>query len=154
MSCASVREHRIVTQPLNTQLTSSVGSTLFRLNKRGDLPNAVGGRDIFGGKIEKGYAEVKLKSIRDGGVVELIVFDVNKDTAETTMDRYRPFDNSATRINVSQTIKIGNQSSEPGILVTVDTRKEKEYIIAGIRVNFIEIRPSSVIYTLQDIQRH
>jgi hypothetical protein len=152
VGCGTVREHRLVTQPLGTQLTASIGSSLFRLNKRGDLPNAFGGRDIYGGKLDKGYAEVKLKAIRNERFVELVAFDVSRDSPETTMDRYKPFDDSLARVDVSQTVNIGGTSGDPGLLVTVDTAREKEYVLSGIRVTFLEVRPSSVVYTLQDLQ--
>ena len=148
VGCGTVREQRMLTQPVGTPLTASVGSTLFRLNKRGDLPNAFGGRDIYGGKVDKGFAEVKLKAIEAERVVELLAFDVYRDAAETTMDRYRP----VARVDVSQTVNIGAGSSEPGLLVTVDTAREKDYVLSGIRITFLEVRPSSVVYTLQDLQ--
>ena len=152
VGCGTVREHRLVVQPLDKKLTASVGSTLFRLNKRGDLPNAFGGRDIYGGKVDKGYAEVKLTAIREERLVELVAFDVGRDSSETTMDRYKPFDNSLARFDVSQTVNIGSTSADPGLLVTVDTAREKEYVLSGIRVTFIDVRPSSVVYTLEDLQ--
>lgn len=152
VGCGTVREHRMVTQPLGTALTASVGSTLFRLNRRGDLPNAFGGRDIYGGKVDKGYAEVKLKAIRDERFVELLAFDVNRDTSETTMDRYRPFDKSLARVDVSQNVNIGAASSDLGLVVAVDTAREKEYVLSGIRIRFLEVRPTSVVYTLEDLQ--
>ena len=62
-SCAAVRSHRELEQPLGSQLVASVGSTIFRLNKLGDLPNVVGGRDIYGGKVDRGFAEIKLVAI-------------------------------------------------------------------------------------------
>lgn len=142
----------MVAQPLETQITASVGSTLFRLNKQGDLPNAFGGKDIYGGKVGKGHAELKLLAVREERYVDLVAFDVHRDSSETTMDRYKPFDKSLARVDVSQTVNIGSTSSEPCLIVTVDTAREKEYILSGIRVTFIELRPSSVVYTLEDLQ--
>jgi hypothetical protein len=121
------------------------------LNKQGDLPNAYGGRDIYGGKVDKGYAEVKLKATRDGRFVDLLAFDVSRDSSETTMDRYQPFDNSVARVDVSQSITVGNAPSDLGMLVSVDTSSEKEYVLSGIRVTILEVRPSSVVYTLDDM---
>ena len=48
--CASVRSHRTLSQPSGVTLTASAGSTRFRLNKTGDLPNVFGARDIWGGE--------------------------------------------------------------------------------------------------------
>ena len=150
--CGTIREHRLVVQPLNAKLTASVGSTLFHLNKQGDLPNAYGGRDIYGGKVDKGYAEVKLRAIREGRYVDFVVFDVSRNSSETVMDRYKPFGNSLARLDVSQTVNIGGTAGDLGLPVTVDTAREKEYVLSGIRVTFVEVRPSSVVYTLEDLQ--
>lgn len=67
--CGAIRSHRQLEEPLGAQLTSGIGGTLFRLNKTGDLPNAFGGRDIWGGKVDKGFAEMKLVGIEDQTVV-------------------------------------------------------------------------------------
>ena len=152
LGCGTVREHRQLSQPLGKPLTASVGSTLFRLSKRGDLPNAFGGRDIYGGKVDKGFAEVKLKAVREERFLDLVVFDVSKDSSETTMDRYKPFDNAIARVDVSQTVNIGSPAGANGMAVTVDAGREKEYVLNGIRMLFLEIRSSSVVYTLEDLQ--
>ena len=55
--CGTIRSHRHLEQPLGTSLTTGIGGTIFRLNKTGDLPNAFGGRDIWGGKIDKGLGK-------------------------------------------------------------------------------------------------
>ena len=83
--CGTIRSHRNLEQPTGSVLTTGVGGTVFRLNKTGDLPNAFGGRDIFSGKIDKGFAEMKLAGI-EGTVLVLEIIDVNKHSPETTMD--------------------------------------------------------------------
>ena len=152
--CANVREpireFRVLTQPENQKLTASVGSSLFRLAKKGDLPNAYGGRDIYGGKVDHGFAEVKLVGIKEGGLVDLIVFDVNRESSETTMDRYA---DNAPSVNVSQNVNSGTPAFTDGIPVTIDTKAEREYVLSGVKITFIEVRKSSVVYTVQDQQR-
>ena len=53
-SCASVRTYHTLEQPSSGILTTSVGGVIFRLNRTGDLPNALGNADLLGGKVEKG----------------------------------------------------------------------------------------------------
>lgn len=148
VGCGTIREHRDLVQAQNQTLTASVGSTLFHLNKKGDLPNVVGGRDIYGGKVDKGFAEVKLRAIHDDGVIDLLVYDVSRESAETTMDRYRP----VGRVNVSQTVNVG-AGEEGAIPVTVDTKIEKEYVVSGIKITFLAVRPFSVDYRITDLTR-
>src|SRR5712691_9334026 len=92
--CGAIQTHRQLEQPLGAERVSGVGGTLFRLNKLGDLPNAFGGRGIWGGKVDKGFAEVRLAGIEDQTLL-LDVIDVNRHSSETTMDKVQAV--SATR---------------------------------------------------------
>ncbi len=152
-SCGTIRSHRNIEQPTGSVLTTGIGGTIFRLNKTGDLPNAYGGRDIWGGKIDKGYAEMKLASI-DGIVIGLEIIDVNKDSSETTMDRYDAFGNKNADVNVDidTTVTIGNTEQPKSYLVKFDLAKQKDIVISGVRVTFLEVQPYSVQYTLHDVQ--
>ncbi len=150
--CGSIRTHRQTMQPLESVLTTGVGGTVFRLNKVGDLPNAFGGRDIWGGKVDKGFAEMKLADI-DGDILTLEVLDINRQSSETTMDRYKPFQkNAMANVDVQTSISIGSQDSPKPYQVRFDTKKQKDIIISGIRVTFIKVQPYSVQYRLEDIQ--
>lgn len=148
--CASVRDLRLLSQPQNKQLSASSGATLFRLSKKGDLPNAYGARDIFGGKVDKGFAEVKLLTIGEDGVLELLVFDVSRDSTETTMSRYGV--GQGFNLSMSQTVNIGG-GGELGVKATIDTRKGREMVVSGVKITFTEIKPSYVTYTLEDLER-
>lgn len=150
--CSTIRTHREIQQPLESVLTTGVGGTIFRLNKIGDLPNAFGGRDIWGGKVDKGFAQMKLAGI-DGDILTLEVLDINRQSSETTMDRYKPFQrNTMMNVDVQNTITIGSQDSQKPYEIMFDTKKQKDIVISGIRVTFIDVQPYSVQYTLEDIQ--
>lgn len=140
-----IREYRVVVQPVRTGLTASIGSSLFRLNKLSDLPNAYGGRDIYEGKVDRGYAEVKLAGIRDARFVEIVAYDLNINSDETTMTRYAPLVGG-----VSQNIEIAGSPEATGVNVTIDTSQESEYVLSGIRIKFLEVRSSSVVYIVED----
>jgi len=149
VSCAAVRSHRELVQPLGSPLVASVGSTIFRLNKFGDLPNVVGGRDIFGGKVDRGFAEVKLVGI-EGETLVLEVLDVSRGSTETTMDRYKPFQRGIT-VTVDVSVSIESNQPRP-VRLRLDTTKQQELVISGVRVRFLEIQPYSVSYSLEDLQ--
>ena len=146
LGCASIRDHRILSQPENQELTASVGSTLFRLTKKSDLPNVFGARDIYGGKVDRGYAEARLAAVRQGRYVDLIVSDVSRESTETVLDRY----GERRSINVSQTVNFG-RGGDSGMAVTVDTESENTYVLAGVKVTFKRVRNSSVVYSVEDI---
>jgi hypothetical protein len=152
IACATIRAHRQLEQPLGSQLTSGIGGTLFRLNKIGDLPNAFGGRDIWGGKVDKGFAEVKLVGIEDRTLL-LDIIDVNRQSSETTMDRYKPFNRSAVvSVDVQQSTNVGPGETPKPNRVRLDTNKQQDIVISGIRIKFVDIQPYSLGYTLEDLQ--
>ena len=150
--CGAIQTHRQLEQPLGATLVSGVGGTLFRLNKLGDLPNAFGGRDIWGGKVDKGFAEVKLVEIDDQTLV-LDIMDINRQSSETTMDRYKPFQrNAAISVDVQNTVTLGPGEVPKPYRIRLDSRKQQDIVISGVRVKFLEVQPYSVRYTLEDLQ--
>lgn len=151
--CGTIRSHRNLEQPTGAILTTGIGGTVFRLNKTGDLPNAFGGRDIWGGKIDKGFAEMKLAGI-ERTILVLEVIEVNRQSSETTMDRYKPFQNrnAHVTVDVDNTITIGNQEQPKPHVVRFDTAKQKDIVISDIRVTFCEVQPYTVQYSLENLQ--
>lgn len=150
--CGTIRSHRQVEQSLGSQLVSGVGGTLFRLNKLGDLPNAFGGRDIWGGKIDKGFAELRLVGIEDQTLI-LEVIDVSRHSSETTMDRYKPFQRrDLFNVDVQQSVMVGPGESATPYRVRLDTSKQQDIVIAGIRLRVLEVQPHAVRYQLEDLQ--
>jgi hypothetical protein len=151
--CGTIHSHRNIEQPIGSVLTTGIGGTVFRLNKTEDLPNAFGGRDIWGGKIDKGFAEMKLAGI-EGTVLILEIIEVNKHSPETVMDRYKPFQNrnAAVNVDVDNTITIGNQERPKPYIVRFDTAKQRDLVISGIRVTFYEVQSYSMQYTLENVQ--
>jgi len=151
-ACGAIRSHRQVDQPLGPQLTTGIGGTVFRLNKLSDLPNAFGGRDIYGGKIDRGFAEIKLVGIEDHTLV-LDVIDINRQSSETTMERrkdlMRP---GVANVDVQQSVNVGGAQAPPRTRIRLDMRKQRDIVISGIRVNFVEVQPYSVRYTLEDLR--
>jgi hypothetical protein len=151
-ACATIRSHRQLEQPVGSQLTSGIGGTLFRLNKLGDLPNAFGGRDIWGGKVDKGFAEVRLVGVEDRTIL-LEIVDVNRQSSETTMDRYKPFGRTAVvSLDVQQSTNIGTDGAPKPNRVRLDTLKQQDIVISGIRIRFLDIQPYSLQYILEDLQ--
>jgi hypothetical protein len=152
LGCGEIRTNRQLEQPVNTPLTTGVGGTLFRLNKVGDLPNAFGGRDIYGGKVDKGFAEMRLAGI-EGSTLFLDVTDVNRQSTETVMDRYKPFQrNTLARVDVTNTINMESEQSQRPFRISLDTAKQRDVVISGVRITFVEVQPYSIRYTVEDLQ--
>lgn len=144
----SIEMHREINPALNQIHTASIGSALFRLKKTSDLPNAYGGRDIYGGKIDRGFAELRLSGIKANGVIELLVFDVNRESHETTMDRY----GRQASVELSQSLNISGSSNPEAVPISLDTNTEKEYTIADVKVTFVSVGRTNVTYKIEDLR--
>lgn len=152
VSCGTIRTHRQFAQALSTQLTVGVGGVVVRMNKLSDLPNAFGGRDIWGGKVDRGFSEITLAGI-EGTTLLLDIVDRDLQSSETVMDRYKPFNRGVVvDIEVNQTINF--QASEGPVphRILFDTTVQRDFVISGIRVTFLEVQPYSVRYTIEDLQ--
>ncbi|GAB6283622.1 MAG: hypothetical protein STSR0008_24060 [Ignavibacterium sp.] len=147
MSCSSIEYYRNLDQQVNQPLTTSIGGTIFRLNRSSDLPNALGKADLFGGKVDRGYTYLKFLGFTEKGELILLVYDINKSSTETTMGRYKD-----TPIQVQTNVDILSSSPEEGTKFVFDYNKQKELVISGIQVIFKDIQPYSVTYILKDIQ--
>ena len=147
--CATIENYRTLDQPVNQMLTVSVGGTIFRLNRSSDLPNVFGKADLYGGKVDRGYAELKFLGLTERGDLILSVTDIHKSSTETTVDRYgdRP------KVDVQTTVAVGSGLAPEGSRFVFDPRKQKELVISGVRVIFVDVQAYSVSYRLEDTQR-
>lgn len=148
LSCATIHNYRTLEQPQNQMLTVSIGGTIFRLNKSSDLPNAFGKADLYGGKVDRGYAELKYVGLNERGELILQTTDISFSSSETTMDRYRP----GPKVNMQQSINIGKNSPESTTFL-FDPKKQNDLVIAGVRVTFVNIQSYSVSYRLADTRQ-
>jgi len=150
-ACTSIQTYRTIEQPENKKLYASVGSVIFRLNKTSDLPNAYGKADIYGGKVDKGYAELTLVNINPNQKLAFKVQDVNMHSSETTMDRYMPLmQNSNISINTSLNVNSNQQQPVVVTSLSVDPSKEKYIVVSGIKIEILKVNPHSIEYTITD----
>lgn len=124
------------------ELVASKGSILFRIDKTSDLPNAFGKADIYGGKVDRGYTEVKLLDIKDN-ILKLEISDVSKNSAETTKDRY----SNKSLIAISTQIN-GSNNNEANV-VYFDTTKDNLIVISDVELTILKITSFSVYYKLR-----
>ncbi len=141
--CSKPLSYNVLEQPQDRILTASIGSTIFRMNKSSDLPNAYGGADIYGGKVDRGYTELKFKGFSERGDLILQITDVNKSSTENTIDRYL---SQHKNISASNTINFGDDSKPDQTTFEFDLKKEKTLTLNGVVVIFYEITPYSVKY--------
>ena len=87
IGCGAIRSYQTVQQPMATTLTAGLGGKLFRIERSGDLPNAFGGADIWGGKVDQGFLELRFAGVADDGRIVLRLTDVETRSNETTRHR-------------------------------------------------------------------
>jgi hypothetical protein len=134
--CGTIKSYDQLAQPTGKDLETYVGGTIFKVDRSRDLPNALGRADLFGGKVFAGHTELRYQGLTDDGRVVLRVTEIEAHSTESTMIRY------------------GQSTGNSGILppnttqFVFDTSKEKELVIAGVRVSFIEFTPQRLRYRL------
>lgn len=148
-ACATIENYRALNQPAGQVLTASVGGTIFRLNRSSDLPNVFGKADLYGGKVDRGYAELKFLGLTEKGELILSVTDIHKSSTETTMDRY----SDRPKVDVHTSVAVGSAPAPEESRFVFDPRKQRELVISGIRVTFIDFQPYSASYRLEDTQK-
>ena len=150
VSCGSIEKHRNIQHETDTVLTTSIGGTIFRLDRTSDLPNVFGNADIYGGQVDRGYAEVKYKGLNEKGELIIQVIDVHTESPETVLDRY-----GNHNVNVNQNVNISQNATHAGTpeIFAFDLSKENELIIANVKIIFISVKTYSVTYKLVDLQK-
>lgn len=124
-----------------------------------DLPNAFGKADVFGGKVNRGYTELRYQGITPDGRLVFRVTQVETESTETTMSHYG---GSTSTLNAR---RVGN--SVYGTVTTydaprgaterlppnttefaLDPKKTKEFTIDGFKVLVINASETSLAYQL------
>lgn len=150
--CAPIQKYRNIEQPTDSVLSTTVGGTIFRLNKTGDLPNCLGRADIWGGKVNRGFAELRLKRINKDGSLTLLITEIERQSTETTMDRYKPFkQQSQVNVDVKTNIHIGDGTTPNSYEMEFDPRKQRDLVVSSVKVTFLDVQPYSILYKLMDI---
>jgi hypothetical protein len=135
--CGTIKNYEQLAQPTGKDLATYIGGTIFKVNRSSDLPNQFGRADLFGGKVFAGYTELRYQGMTGDGSLILRVTEVAAHSTETTMSRYEQSSGSLSVLPPNTTD------------VVFDATKEKELVVAGIRVLFIEFTPQTLRYRLQ-----
>ena len=88
-ACGStIQNYNHVSKETNVIQTTSIGSELYRIKKQKDLINAFGKADIFGGKVDAGYTELRFMGLNQNGDIIFRLTDIDIESNESTMSRY------------------------------------------------------------------
>jgi hypothetical protein len=117
-------------QPLGQELQTYVGGTVLRIDRTEDLPNAFGGRDIWGGKRPKGAVELKYLGLGEEGTIKLRVVSTDIETNENWRRR------------------LGRQGYATSSTDSVDFEHERSrpFSMEGFEITFLDAQPSSLTF--------
>jgi len=87
-SCADIKHYENFSKETGSLQTASIGSELYRIHKQRDLPNVFGKADLWGGKIDEGFAELRFMGITEDGKVIFRLTDIDIQSNETVFTRY------------------------------------------------------------------
>jgi hypothetical protein len=88
MACTPPKHYEVIKQQKHVALTAYIGGEIVSLKKSRDLPNAFGGADIFGGKVDGGYIRLSFSGLTNNGYIIVRRQDVEIQSDATTMSRY------------------------------------------------------------------
>ncbi|MDC0474999.1 hypothetical protein OAN34_04910 [Hyphomicrobiales bacterium] len=147
--CSSIQTYNRPLQPLNTQMVSSIGSVIFRIEKSSDLPNVFGAADIYGGKVNSGFVQVSLIGALEDD--QVLVFSIGENyiqSDETTLTRYVEPMNQ----NKNNQVKVYNNINFPTTVqqrqVKVDLRKVNFLAMSGYKIQFINFDGVNLTYSI------
>ena len=87
-ACAPIERTSMLEQPIGQTLTVGPGDLVAKITKQRDLENVLGRADIWGGKTDEGYSELRFGGLEPSGELVFYRRDVGILTNETTMSRY------------------------------------------------------------------
>jgi len=157
--CGSIQTQERLSQDTGRELSTHVGGQVFKVQRTSDLPNAFGKADVFGGKVNRGYTEVRYQGLAPDGRAVFRVVEVETESTETTMSRYGGSRSTLNAQRVGNSI-YGNVTTYDAprgsterlppntTQFAVDTAKTKEFAVAGVKVQIVTVSETSLSYQL------
>lgn len=156
---ATIQTYDRLSQETGRELSTHVGGQVLRVQRTQDLPNAFGKADVFGGKVNRGYTELRYQGIRPDGRLVFRITEVETESTETTMSRYggststlnaqRVGDNVYGTVTTYDAPRGSTERLPPNTTeFALDLKKTMEFTIGGIKVLVINASETSLAYQL------
>ncbi|WBV23821.1 hypothetical protein [Pantoea piersonii] len=82
------KDYESLKQPTNTFLKVYVGDKVFKVDRFFNLSNAFGHADVFGGKVDRSFSELRYLRIQQNGYLGFSVVETEPRSKELTMSYY------------------------------------------------------------------
>lgn len=159
VGCGTIQTYEHLRQDTGRQLSTHVGGQVLLVQRTSDLANAFGKADVFGGKVNRGYTEVRYQGLAPDGRLVFRVTEVETESTETTMSRYggstatfntHRFGNSSYgSVSMHDAPRGSTERLPPNTTeFAIDPAKTKEFTVGGIMVNITNATETSLAYQL------
>lgn len=156
---ATIQSYERLSQETDRTMNTHVGGQVLKVQRSSDLPNAFGKADVFGGKVNRGYTELRYQGLAPDGRLIFRVTEVETESNETSMSRYggststlnaQRYGNSVYGTVTTQNAPQGSTERLPPNTTqfALDLAKTKEFTIGGVKVNVLSADETSLTYQL------
>ena len=168
--CSQIQRYENVSKPLDVQQTTVLGSELYRINKTRDLPNAFGKADLWGGKVNEGYSELRFMGLTQDGKIIFRLTDIDIESNESVFTRYGSSHSTLNSNTAANTAAYGNTAygsaqtnttiyyhEKPKATITnlpansiefIFDPSEKTLQLDGVTIEIYEVKAYSISYVL------
>jgi hypothetical protein len=164
VACSTIRSYEVLQQPTGKTLQTNIGGKVFRVERSSDLPNAFGNADIWGGKVDRGFVELRFGGVSDDGRLVLRITEIETRSNETTVSRYgagyaygtakttyTPYGSWTTASGVYIPPPNGQtQVLPPNTMEFLYDSTKGPLLMEGIEVMFDTFTPHALMYKLRD----
>ena len=159
VGCGTIQAYEHIRQGVGQPLSTHVGGQVLLIQRTSDLPNAFGKADIWGGKVNRGYTELRYQGLAPDGRLVFRITEVETESTETTMSRYggstatfnthRSGNSSYGTVSVYDAPRGSTDRLPPNTTeFAVDPAKTKEFTVGGVMVHVINATEASLAYQL------
>lgn len=159
VGCGTIQTYEHLRQGTGQPLSTHVGGQVLLIQRTSDLPNAFGKADIWGGKVNRGYTELRYQGLAPDGRLVFRITEVETESTETTMSRYggstatfnthRSGNSSYGTVSVYDAPRGSTDRLPPNTTeFAVDPAKTKEFTVGGVMVHVINATEASLAYQL------
>lgn len=156
---ATIQTHEKLAQDTGRELVTHIGGQVLKVQRTSDLPNAFGKADIFGGKVNKGFTEVRYQGMTPDGRLIFRVTEIETESTETTMSRYGGGTSTVNMRRVGDTVQgtVTSYDAPRGSTerlppntteFALELNKAKDFTVAGTRIRVVAATETSLSYHL------
>jgi hypothetical protein len=169
VGCAPIETYSSTDQPTSKVLYADIGGVVLKLRKSRDLPNIFGKADIWGGKVDEGFKELRFIGVSPDGTIKFRLVDVDVMSNEDVFTRYmgnkttfkarttvNPYSNTATtQGSISKNEREANRKVLPPNVTEFshNYKTNPELVLMGKRISIIDASPANITYSLNEINQ-